>query len=190
MKTTICLIRHGETNWNKDHLIQGRLNNPLNEEGIKQAHNVSNILKDHDSHFDIIISSPLDRAYLTAQIIKETLNIKRDIIIMDEVIERDFGDAEGQTIGKEIYDKILRNDVLGLELSHNLQERANKAIKYIEEKYRGKRIIVATHSHFIKGLFTTLDPKYTFTYVFKNTSLNYVEIEDGKITYYIDNKCY
>ena len=52
METIICLIRHGQTDWNKQKLIQGRINNPLNEEGINQVREVGLILKEKDpEHF-------------------------------------------------------------------------------------------------------------------------------------------
>jgi hypothetical protein len=41
METIILLVRHGQTDWNQKRLIQGRINNPLNEEGIKQVKEVS-----------------------------------------------------------------------------------------------------------------------------------------------------
>ena len=63
----IYLTRHGQTNLNKQELMQGRTDEPLNETGINQAKmarkNVENI------HFDAVYSSPLIRAKKTASII-------------------------------------------------------------------------------------------------------------------------
>ena len=187
METIICLIRHGQTNWNKQKLIQGRINNPLNEEGINQVAEVGQILKKKDPNWDIIIASPLDRAIHSAQIIKKELGIKNDIIINNDVIERDFGKAEGELITEYIYDKIKRDDVEGLEKSYELQERAYNALLDIAKKYPGKKILIATHSHFIKGFFTKISNEFTFTSPLYNASRNYVYIKDQKVTKYIFN---
>jgi len=86
----IYLTRHGQTNLNKQELMQGRTDEPLNETGINQAKmarkNVENV------HFDAVYSSPLIRAKKTASIIG---NIPEEEIIVDpRIIEADFGDYE------------------------------------------------------------------------------------------------
>lgn len=187
METIICLIRHGQTDWNKQKLIQGRINNPLNEEGIKQVKEVGLILKEKDPNWDIIIASPLDRAINSAKIIANELNFKNDIIINFDVIEREFGNAEGQFITEEIYDSIKKDEVIGLEKSFQIQDRAYKAILDIANKYPGKKILIATHSHFIKGLFTKISNEFTFTSPLYNASRNYIFIKDNKITKYVFN---
>lgn len=187
METIICLIRHGQTDWNKNKLIQGRIDNPLNEEGIKQVTEVAQILKEKDPNWDIIIASPLNRAIHSARIIRDTLNYTGEIIINNDVIERDFGKAEGCLICEEIYDKIKRDDVENLEKSYELQNRAFNAILKIAKTYKGKKILIATHSHFIKGLFTKISNEFTFTSPLYNASRNYVYIKDNQITKYIFN---
>ena len=47
--------------------------------------------------------------------------------------------------------------------------------------YKDKRIIVTTHSHFIKGLISALDPEFDFTFTLENSSLTNVEVNNGKI---------
>lgn len=62
----IYVIRHGQTDWNKEGRLQGRRGLPLNEEGVRQAEN----LKQQLSHirFDYVFSSPQKRAQETAEI--------------------------------------------------------------------------------------------------------------------------
>jgi broad specificity phosphatase PhoE len=62
----ICIIRHGETDWNKEKRLQGRENIPLNEEGINQIKNTIEYLKKYK--WDIIITSPLSRAKQSAEL--------------------------------------------------------------------------------------------------------------------------
>lgn len=187
METIICLIRHGQTDWNKQKLIQGRIDNPLNEEGIKQVTLVGQMLKEKDPDWDIIIASPLNRTIHSAKIIAKELNYNGEIIINNDVIERDFGKAEGESICEEIYDKIKRDDVEDLEKSFELQKRAYNAIINIANKYQGKKILIATHSHFIKGFFTKISNEFTFTSPLYNASRNYIFIDNNKVTKYIFN---
>ncbi|MEI2663132.1 histidine phosphatase family protein [Rossellomorea sp. LJF3] len=62
----IYVIRHGQTDWNKEGRLQGRRGLPLNEEGIRQAGNLKQQLN-HIS-FDLVFSSPQKRAQETAEI--------------------------------------------------------------------------------------------------------------------------
>ena len=187
METIICLIRHGQTDWNKQKKIQGRINNQLNATGKAQVQEVGRILKEQDPFWDIIIASPLDRAIDSAKIIAKELNYTGDIIINNNVIEREFGDAEGEFITDEIYERITNDDVNNLEKSYELQNRAFNAILKIAKTYKGKKILIATHSHFIKGLFTKISNEFTFTSPLYNASRNYVYIKDNQITKYIFN---
>ena len=188
METIICLIRHGQTDWNKQKKIQGRINNQLNATGKAQVQEVGRILKDQDPFWDIIIASPLDRAIDSAKIIAKELNYNGDIIINNNVIEREFGDAEGEFITDEIYERITNDDVNNLEKSYELQKRAFDALMDIAKTYPGKKILIATHSHFIKGFFTAISNEFTFTTPLYNASLNYVYIKNDKVIKYIFNK--
>lgn len=69
----IYLVRHGQTDWNIEHRIQGQTDVPLNATGRAQAVELSEKL----SSFNIqkIISSDLSRAKETAEIIKRKLNV-------------------------------------------------------------------------------------------------------------------
>lgn len=185
MKTTICLIRHGQTEWNKNSLIQGRKNIPLNETGINQAHETGKLLNTIDKSWDIFVSSPLSRAIDTANIIKKEIGFDKDIIIIDDLIEREFGSAEGEKIEPNIYARIEVDDILGMETRKELQSRTLNAVLNLANMYPGKKILVATHSHFIKGLLTYLDSKYTFYDTkISNAALNYFIVENNKIIDY------
>ncbi|MEG2393700.1 MAG: histidine phosphatase family protein [Ruthenibacterium sp.] len=60
------MIRHGETDWNRRHALQGRLNTPLNANGIAQAQAAHE--KMTGVRFDAVYASPLQRAVTTASI--------------------------------------------------------------------------------------------------------------------------
>ena len=69
----IYVIRHGETDWNTKHWLQGTTDIPLNRNGIEVAEITSEALK--GIPFDVIFSSPLKRAYQTAEIMKRERQI-------------------------------------------------------------------------------------------------------------------
>ena len=84
----IYLIRHSQTDLNKEHRVQGRNGLPLNSEGIKQAKKLSEKLK--GIKFDEIYSSPQERAVQTAEIVTGT-KPKTD----ERINVFDLGSADG-----------------------------------------------------------------------------------------------
>lgn len=84
-------VRHGETDWNRQGLIMGQTDIPLNATGIAQANEVASWLRHHE--ITTIITSPLQRAVQTTEFIAATRN--SSIIIMDEFKECHFGTAQG-----------------------------------------------------------------------------------------------
>ena len=81
MSTEVYIIRHGETNWNKEEIIQGHKNSKLSKKGKQQARNVGKKLRDYE--FDVIYSSDLNRALDTASYINKYHN---QVIIIDELL--------------------------------------------------------------------------------------------------------
>lgn len=89
--TDILIIRHGQTDWNKQKKLQGHSDIPLNEEGRKQAETLARILK--NQHLDAIYSSDLKRAYETAL---EIAKVHRMPVTADRRFrERCYGACEG-----------------------------------------------------------------------------------------------
>ncbi len=84
-------IRHGETEWNRQGLIMGQQDIPLNATGLQQAHQAKEILKQES--FSTIYTSPLQRTYQTAQILNDAL--KKEVILENLLKERHWGQLEG-----------------------------------------------------------------------------------------------
>ena len=80
----IYLVRHGQTDDNKNHIIQG--NKPLNETGKQQVEETAETLKDVD--FDICFCSPLVRTIQTLDVIKK-YHENLPIVYDDRLKERD-----------------------------------------------------------------------------------------------------
>ncbi len=180
MKTNICFARHGRTDANVQMVIQGRIDNPLNNDGINDAHDVAKIIKQNNLKFDVVVSSPLSRAKKTAQIILNDLNQNLDIITNELFVEREFGDAEGKPINDLNYQKILNDDFIGMETKDEICERSKKAIQYLLNNFNGKTILVVAHSHFIKSLFMQYLNDVKFNTTFGHTGLSY-QIFDNQI---------
>lgn len=89
----LLFVRHGQTDNNAKRLIQGKSDTPLNETGRAQAESIAQVLK--REHFSAIISSPLQRAYQTAEIIAREVGLP--IEVDDRLMERDFGLLQDQT---------------------------------------------------------------------------------------------
>ena len=86
----IWITRHGQTNLNLAHLMQGLTDEPLNETGIAQAREARKQIG--NIRFDAVYTSPLDRAIVTGSIIG---NVPRESVITDpRIIEADFGKYE------------------------------------------------------------------------------------------------
>ena len=79
----LYIMRHGKTDWNAKHKLQGRTDIPLNEEGIQMAEQAKEKYK--DVNFDICYCSPLVRAKQTAEIVLEGRNIP--IVYDDRLME-------------------------------------------------------------------------------------------------------
>lgn len=86
----IYVTRHGQTDYNKKRIMQGRSDIPLNDVGIAQAKARRESIG--DIKFDAVYASPLIRAVKTAQIIGNV--DEKDIIIDDRIIEANFGKYE------------------------------------------------------------------------------------------------
>ena len=147
----LYLVRHGKTSWNEQGLVQGLTNIPLNEEGINKALDLAeNINLDE---IDVIISSPLIRAYDTAKIITRG---KKEIIIDERIMERCFGDIEGSIIDFELIDKIwdynLNYSENHIESMKDILKRAKDVLDDIKVRYKDKNVLLVTHGAFMKAL--------------------------------------
>ena len=88
----LYIMRHGKTDWNLRHKLQGRTDIPLNEEGRQMAVEAGELYK--DVHFDVCYVSPLIRAQETAKLVLSGRDIP--IITDDRLVEMGFGIYEGE----------------------------------------------------------------------------------------------
>jgi uncharacterized phosphatase len=149
--TTICIIRHGETDWNAQGRLQGHQNTGLNEKGREQALQIANYLL--AERWNVIVSSPLKRAYETAQIIGRKIRIS-NICIHEDLIERNYGSASG--LLPEERHNLFPDGIPDQEDFEHLRQRAMKGLTNIANEFTGKRIIVVSHGGITNSILYSL----------------------------------
>lgn len=146
--TEFCMVRHGETDWNRDGRIQGFEDIPLNTVGEQQA-DLTGIYLAQET-WDVMICSPYQRTRTTADGIGRHVQVRhRDEV--PAVGERNGGVASGLTM-RERQTQFPDGIVPGMESQMALQRRAITALTAIAERYPGQRIIVVSHGGFIHAL--------------------------------------
>ena len=142
----LYVVRHGQTDWNIQGLVQGTTDINLNSTGIKQANQVAEQLK--DINFSAIYSSPLKRTLDTANLINKNHGL--NIIADNGIIERGFGDFEGTTGLKnkfDYWDYELNLDDNNVESVQALFKRIHDFLTKIYEIYKNtdSNILLVTH---------------------------------------------
>ena len=191
---TLYIVRHGETDWNKERKVQGHSDIPLNEYGRHLAEETAEGLK--DVCFALAYTSPLKRAEETAKILLR--DRKTPLIIDRRIKELGFGDYEGMCCsGKE-------KDVRSMEFNKFFKDTANYIPKgegeTIQQLYKrigsflaeictrtdleGKNILVSTHGAAMTALLNIIRKNTEIKEFWKyevppNCAVTIVEIVDG-----------
>ena len=184
----LYIIRHGQTDWNRARLLQGRTDIPLNEWGRRVAQLTREGLK--EVAFDVAFTSPLIRARKTAELILEDKNIP--IIDDDRLIEVNFGSYEGKSF--QLDDENLQNffskpeayySVDGSESIESVIERTGKFLSelYKKQEYQNSTILVSTHGAALCGLLCNIKKWEKADFwkggLHKNCGFSIVEVTDG-----------
>ncbi|MCK5731502.1 MAG: histidine phosphatase family protein [Tenericutes bacterium] len=177
----IILMRHAQTEANKNFIVQGRMDNPLNKEGLKQALLTGKYFCENNISFNMVISSPLKRAFTTAKQVNAGMVLSRPIVLDKGLIERNFGDYDGKEINDDYYYLIKRGLVPNMETNEVLEERVYNAIMNICSKYPDKKMLIVTHSHVIKALLTRLVEGFTYKSQLHNCCLNHLVCEGEQL---------
>ena len=146
----LYILRHGETQWNKEEIFRGTKDIPLNEKGLNQAEMAGLYFK--DKPINRILSSPLKRAFQTAQAVGDATGTKIEIV--DEFTDINFGIWEGLTV--EEVKKTYTSDfelwrrspemlsVQGGETLHRVRDRISRGIERHITK-DDESVLVVTH---------------------------------------------
>ena len=167
LKNTYYTLRHGQSKANTLQIVLSDLHEgqkseyALTEEGKRQVtESAKKALTDHllDSN-TIIISSPLSRCRESAQIAKQILNGKGDIVFDERLKERWFGDWEKQH--NDAYKHVWKDDALdenhtnkNVESALDVQKRTMSLIHDLEKRYTDKNILLVSHGDALQILQT------------------------------------
>jgi len=178
----LLFIRHGETIANEQQLAYGVTESPLNEKGIAQAQAVGQCLKSWPTPYHRILSSPLERARHTAELVNLPLNL--DIEIDPGLIECDLGDWEGITY-QQMHDfgyamHSIKDDTFeghGGESPNAVYTRVNETLERAIARYPNQNLIFVSHgsaiAHGLAALLKTR-PKFGYQYLMHNGAITEV----------------
>jgi probable phosphoglycerate mutase len=147
----ICLVRHGETDWNVERRLQGHEDIPLNATGLLQAQALAQALA--NTRFDAIYSSDLARAQVTAEQVAQRAGVS--VSTLAAVRERNFGVFQGMTRQEaeqefpEMQARVARRepDFVPPE-GESLRQcftRVAAALDALADKHSGETILLVAH---------------------------------------------
>lgn len=204
----IYMIRHGETDWNKERKLQGQVDIPLNAFGRHLAEETAPALK--DIPFSAVYTSPLSRARETAELVMAG----RQVPLIEEprIVEMGFGEYEGLCCNEDgwnIPDPDFRNffdapekyqPPRGGETFRQVSDRLESFLKELlgNQKLRDKTVLLSTHGAALCGILRLIKQNPLERYwdggVHKNCAVtiaeaagNEIRILKEAVTYYKDN---
>ncbi len=143
VKFMIYVVRHGQTDWNKEGKVQSRADIPLNEKGRKQAEDIHRQL--NEITFDGVYSSELCRAIETAEIISGSSSVIKD----ERLSEVDNGKFEGVAVSEMVRIR-LSPDFDPVEYGTESRESIRKRVfSFLDETvpaYSGRNLLIVSHA--------------------------------------------
>ena len=180
----LWLVRHGETDWNREGRSQGHSQNPLSERGVKQARRLGVRLAAET--FDTVYSSDLRRALQTAQLVFPGETIIQDTRLRE--ISR--GVLEGTTDATRTEEqrellRYIREDRLNRRPpgGENFQDVTDRVASWLADLPREGRIIAFSHGGTIRSALCYLfDLPHSFPFALNNTGLTRLILAEGAVT--------
>jgi len=176
----LYIARHGETDWNLEHRLQGWTDRPLNETGRRQALELADALK--GIHLDAIYSSTLSRSRETARTVAgSTMTVKS----LDGLRERNYGHYQG---GSDTAPEYLRrsNDWTDRlddgESLNQLLARSRDGLAQIRREHPTGNVLIVAHritNQMLLRALLDITPEQTVKIVQDNDEVYLVEIDPG-----------
>lgn len=167
--TTLYLVRHGETDCNRQRIVQGRgVDAPLNATGRRQAEALARRFA--QVALDALYSSPLQRAVATAEAIR-CYHPQIPFYVMADLEEMGWGSLEGKPYALPYAEQIdyayarwragdYGYRIPGGESILEVQQRALRALEQILEAQAGRTVLVVTHGRWLRILLASILPAY------------------------------
>lgn len=157
MRTTIHLVRHGETDWNRERRFQGHADIPLNEAGLEQARELAAGFD--GERFSAVYTSPLRRAAQTAEVLGARLGAV--VHEHDGLKEVDVGSWSGFTVTEieardpEGFARWAEWRTTGWRDGETYEELAARVVAgtlELAERHAGEQVLAVTHGGPIRAL--------------------------------------
>ncbi len=153
---TLTVMRHPETDWNAADRVCGQADRPLTDAGRSQVQALLTELRPGD--YDAIVSSDLIRAKETAATLADAWG--KSLVTDPLFREQDVGSLEGKRqaeLDAEDPEYMARFreaivDAPGGETRDQLLKRAQEALRWLRERYQGKRVLLITHARFLTAV--------------------------------------
>ena len=153
MATTILLVRHGQTEWNRVERFRGRADVPLNDTGLQQAEVTGRRIAAKWQP-KAVYSSPLPRAVKTAEAIAENFNLP--VVVHPGLADIDYGEWQDVTTEEALkrwpemvdawFDTPHLVRIPGGETLDALRVRAMKAVDELAARHAGQIIVLVGHT--------------------------------------------
>ncbi len=179
----VCLVRHGETAWNREHRMQGWTDIALNDQGQQQALAVARALQ--GVAFDAIVSSPLQRALQTAQAVAAG----REIVLEPRLRERHHGDLQGLTrsemaehyphLAAALNQRLPGYQPPGGESIETFAERVREALADLHAQHAGQTVLVLAHGGVLDVAFRLASGQDLYSprrHALPNAALNWLAV--------------
>lgn len=170
MTNTLVLVRHGQSEWNRQNLFTGWKDPDLTDKGLIEARWAGRVLRDEKLNFDVAFTSKLRRAQRTLDIILSELDQSRVPITQDEALnERDYGaltgldkDAAKKRFGDDMVHLWRRSYDVAPPGGESLKDTGARVMPYYREHIlplvlAGKSVIVVAHGNSLRSLIMHLE---------------------------------
>ncbi|MCS7204753.1 MAG: histidine phosphatase family protein [Leptospiraceae bacterium] len=197
----IYLIRHGETNFNKEKRLQGGIETELNEKGIEQSNRLAKTLASEIPKVDFLFTSPQIRARQTAEILYQTFQEKQipiEQFEMNELLrEIRCGRWEGKLINEiekeepELFFLVKNSVNVPYPEGESIMDVKNRAEKFFSHLYSlnnhsNLTTIIVSHGTYIKTLSSVIlsfPLEFSLKTILSNTGTSLIEEKDRPLNF-------
>lgn len=162
----LILLRHGESEWNRENRFTGFTDVDLNEKGVSEARAAGQKLK--NIHLDVVYTSTLKRAYKTAELALAEMGQNPPTMRHDDLRERDYGDLTGLN-KDEMRKKFGEEQVHIWRRSYDVPPPGGESLKDVVARVRpyykahiapavaaGKNVLMAAHGNTLRAMLIIL----------------------------------
>ncbi|KQO27357.1 histidine phosphatase family protein [Acidovorax sp. Leaf78] len=165
--TELILVRHGETDWNRELRFQGHVDIPLNATGHEQARRLADRLAAEKLAVDHLVCSDLIRTQETASPALQVLfpQLRIDALTDSSLREQNFGIVDGKRVDDvkldhaDAWNQWLRFEadygMPGGETTRQFHTRVMDAVRRIAQQYQGQKVMVVTHGGVLDMIWRT-----------------------------------